>query len=699
MGSQTLSSTGPEYPAAHILGVALEVRQKVYNYILTNIHEEARSWEKSPKSSYDGLRWTCKQLYYETTRSIFLHRVSKQQLSDVISIPINKVNVHKLRSLYLRVDLAFGIQGCYDLAGFLNRFQLSLQELHLIFSGKDASGIQTGFRGCGDRSHQTICFQEELFERHQEIEKKLLVLRQIPTLRNLGILRIENMNIAIPRPALLANKPYLQALSVTCDPRSQVTDIPRVARRNSQLFAGLLMPVRPFPPVAALTLDANAVFSIEALVNNVAKSLRHLSWIIPGPEHHTHLQNDLTSFYNITERLMQTLWRIPQLEALRLCINPSRGPTYPMWCRRNTAPVTESLHKYLPHFKALKHLEIHESGNNEYYYNGLINDLPRSLRRLYLCSRTIPAARLADLVQRRYFHGEDDNEYSYGANVVPIDNDFAFYNTLEYQRGSCLLSETSEAGWIRVNSRGFVEYFTQEELDSAETPTDGVLLVHRDVGTIDDSFNETGIVGEYYDRFDKIPLYAGKLGFITFEYNVQAEVGESRGRLDNRQYDDCYMESDRTRILKLNGRLLDREHNMHLAISRAANAEQAVAGSFDRRHGTFEDERNSQWPDIRQALLHPCRKTRHPFTTKQFVDELEQCFDDPMTWYFGNEVAAEEVFKKEPVAKHDGQRIKATIEEVPVSSGCHWMSPDYEVPPVGSFPLPPLPRDWKDDMQ
>jgi len=538
-----------------------------------------------------------------------------------------------------------------------------------------------------------------LFERHQEIEKKLLVLRQIPTLRNLGILRIENMNIAIPRPALLANKPYLQALSATCDSRSQVTNVPLVAKRNPQLFTGLLMPVRYFPPVAALTLDANAVFAIEALVNNVAKSLRHLSWTIPGPEHHTHLQNELTSFYDITERLMQTLWRVPQLETLRLCIDAGRIPAFPEWFHVNTRSVTESLHKYLPQFHALKHLEIHEVGNNEYYCRDLIYDLPKSLRRLYLGSRTISTTRLVDSIKKRYLYRGDPNDGWLCATVMPIYNTFAFDDVLEYQRGSCLLNETLEAGWVRVNSRGFVEYFTTEEVKSLEITKDAALLIQRRLATTDDYPDQPDLVGESCCRNDRIPLKTGNLGFIAFEYNVQVAPEGFEDQVDDRQYDVPREESDRTQIFKMNGRLLDREHNMHLAVFEPAGAEIAVKPeSSERGYSNVEDERNSQWPDIRQALLHPSRNRRHPSTTKQFVDELEQCFDNPMTWYFGNEDAAEEVFKKEPVAKHNGQRTKPTIEEVPVSSSCQWMSPDYEVPPVGSFPLPPLPRDWKDDM-
>lgn len=191
------------YPDAHLLGIALELRQKIYAYILTDIHSEPRDWEKVPTSSYDGLRYVCKQLCLEIKDSVFAHLIPKVSLDVVSKLSVNKTNVHKFRSLYLEMGLDFAEWWYFDLSRLLNQFQLSLQELHLIFTGLDELGGKTGLVDCGNHQRARVYPMLPLSKKGQGAEKKLKMLRHIVDLRNLTVLQIKNLNFAIPAAIVL----------------------------------------------------------------------------------------------------------------------------------------------------------------------------------------------------------------------------------------------------------------------------------------------------------------------------------------------------------------------------------------------------------------------------------------------------------------------------------------------------------------
>lgn len=683
--------------SCHLLSLPLESRLNVYAHILADIQNERRPWQAAPRSSYDGVRNVCKQLWHETNMFVFQNRITSQGLSVFSNMYINKTTVLNLRSLYLQIPLNLPHRYFLCLAQSLNRFQLSLQELHLIFVGPDLFGDDCYVYGCGNHDIWNVDSSDLLRNGDQEITKRYILLGQLPNLQALRILQIKNMHCPVLKGAIFLNKPYLQALSVSCDPRSGTDEVIDLARRKPATFRGLLGKVYTIPPIRVLHLDANAALPVEEIINSVASTLQHFSWRVPSLDHHPQLDNQVRSFYGMTSRLMQTLWRVPNLETLRMCISMRNLPLNSERYRRDMALAVEGLTNYLFQCPTLKHFELHQAGLDEFHRDDLIRSLPHGLQRLYLSDVTIPAARLVELVRTPYFDSGGDGEMETGQHLLPSYADIWTEEGDVCERGSRLLDHCLVASTIVVNGHGFVEYLTPDEANIGGLETSDTLICLRSTNASKDFLDSVSMLGEARCRQDYIPLNTGKIGFITFEYD-DAHKEEDDTMVDP-QFD--IEESERTKIFKLNGMLLDREHNLHLAHTQDLDGAQCIAPKLTPDAGNqAESAFRSEHSAISQGLYTAAQLRHNDWFVKKMVQELDQCLDARLDWYFGNEDEAEEVFQKEVAADLDKVKQKSILVEVEVtrSSKCQWMSPDYDVPPVGSFPMPPLPHDWKDDL-
>lgn len=689
--SQTLTVLHT-YPDAHLLGIPTETRLCIYQYILTDIQAERRNWNGTPLTSYDGMRLACKQLYLETVDTVFLNFVTTQRASRLLLVPVNKNTFETMRSLYVEINLRNDHEFFCKFANVLERFQLSLQELHMFFFGQDSHGVETNNRGCAKilEWHNTG-FEADLAESGQEIAKKLTLMRQLLVLRNLRLLHIHNANIPVIKGAIMINKHYLQALSIICDSRSQSHGFQQWLRYNRELFTGLLIPTRNFPPIHALELDANAIVPVEAVVNNLAPTLRHFSWRVPNFEFQKQCFDKPThSFYSITERLMQTLsWRAPNLRTLRLCVQMRNLPVRNEKYQQDMGLVTSGFLRYLPRCSALKHLEIHQTGADYFFRCQLIDSLPHGLQRLYISDITISTEQLVEQVRTNYLKlCCRDEDHHYGA----IDLSDRSY------RASDHIIDIPEVSCVAVNSHGYVSYLTAQEAVESKVSRKDVIHLQRLTEKDEGYLNDYDMLGEDEMRQDRISLNTGKLGFINFQYDATTWGDE-----DELQYE----ESDTTRIFRLNGLLLDREHNLHLADFEHPQASYGIPPKqiecFDKsnQYPQSQDEETgdySRWPGIHLALHTSSHSTRNELFIEQTNKELEKCFEERSHWYFGNEEQAERVFKSEPAAKFEDQKKKPMVTEIVIypSKKCEWACPNPTVPPVGSFPMPKVPSDWKD---
>lgn len=678
------------YPDAHLLSVALEIRQKIYANILTDIHGEARNWERISESSYDGLRLACKQLYNETCEHVFAFQAKKQSFGAITTLSVNRTNVHKFRSLFLEVGLNFDNGLYFDLGRFLNQFELSLQELHLIFTGRDELGEETGVKRCANRQLHAQSLLRPLKVNGQGIEKKLKIIRRINDLRNLSVLHISNLNFAVPARALLINKDQLRALKVTCDARSKLIDLMVIARRRPDLFRSILTQSAKLPSLEALSLDANAIQPVEHLTNEiVAADLRQLSWRVPSMGYHNELDTaagPTKNFLVTTSSLIRMLPRLPLLESLRLCINIRDNDVNPdHWCGDRHIPA-DALQEYLPQCHVLKHFEIHALGIEALYTHNLMTFLPHNVARLYLTDDTTSISQLVRMVEERYFGVRDVDEFC-GFGVAALADEM-YDSHPDYSQAAVKGQEIIEnlvlAPYMTclAPNQWSCEYLTAEEMSTLETSQGKRIVVERSMEADNEYTSMYGsMIGEGMSREDCIPLNEGKLGFVTYEYDYGTTS-----------------EADHLDLLRLNAKLLDREYNLHLARDGLEGTSPKVKTFTD-----IEPEETGTWAEkevIALGLHDLAWKAPEYKRMQQVIEEQEGCFDQGEDWYFGRELEAEAVFRDEAVAKRKELPKKPVLLDVEVehSTRCRWMSPDHVVPPVGALPLPKLPRNWKDDL-
>jgi len=313
---------------------------------------------------------------------------------------------------------------------------------------------------------------------------------------------------------------------------------------------------------------------------------------------------------------------------------------------------------------------------------------------------------LVDQVRQRYFLSHEYTKDSRSAVLcdrLMCDD----YNRLCKPRIESLpLHELSNASFICVTEQGLVQYLSSEKTGMSNNGTR--ILLERSFSGDSDYLDDAFMIGESCFRRDEIPLSTGNLGFITFEYD-DSTLPEDCDVID--LGDSGYPGLHRSNIFRLNGQLLDREHNLHLAYDQAVAIDYGikpprVCKDSGRETGLAETETHSRHALIYAAIYDNADLAPKTHLVQQNLKDLEDCPQrdskkirhDSMAWYFGNEDQAMEVFELEPVAKADNQRQKPMIMdvEVPTSARCRWMCPDFEVPPVGSFPKPTIPSDWKD---
>lgn len=165
-------------------------------------------------------------------------------------------------------------------------------------------------------------------------------------------------------------------------------------------------------------------------------------------------------------------------------------------------------------------------------------------------------------------------------------------------------------------------------------------------GPVDEEEQHHTIVGEGLSRKDFIRMNTGRLGFLGYEYD---------GSLSTKQ---------KFRLLKLNGLLLDRELNKHLA---------PLHGKHIPARGLREVKNDEQIDEMfSKAGTKLYKPTYGEVQTNISELRMSGFKEDPE--YFGTEMDAEQVFAAERVANHsDLAERKYPVEIVAVKED-HWMS-------------------------
>lgn len=655
---------------ACLLKIPLELRHKIYAVIAKSIQNKPCTFEGNPGSAYDGLRLACRQLHDETQASLFTFGFTAYQLNRVFDLRANRTNFEGLRSVALEIPLESVPQVYQRTKAFLICMQLSLQELRIFFVGKDKHGNRTSFDGCGKkRALHSANDIPLLMDQGQDFEQQWDLLRHLAVLRNLRVLQIENANLPLIASMVLNNKPDLKALSITSDPRSVPSSLSRMSRSTvMRLFRNIAVKTNIFPKVEVISLCANSLSNIEGAINRVSPSLRHFSWRIPNPSLQPYSQQEC--LYAVTGRLMHSLsWRAPELDTLRLCASMREDQmNEAKW--REIRRFEEELGYRLPSFPALKNLEIHYRGGDGYLRHDLIERLPPTLSRLYISDDLVSVTELIVQIRKRYFTYADAGEDSFGAGTMPSTP-------------------------ARARGYPFNKFYNATPVDCDNDSDNGYL------GQVEVAESRISC-GELRNRNDDIPLSGGALGFVNFEYSCS--------KTDGVRASDPDAESATIKIIRLNGQLLDREHNFHLTDTQSPTAPYGIKCTqkeeSEWRPSKYPDETSTgtRYTSSIYAGLYDMEELRpSAHVVEKIKQDIALCLEKTgayWEWYFGNEQEAMSVFDKEPVAKLEDQKLKPELVEVevPECSRCRWACPEFGLPPVSSFPVPVLPVDWRDHI-
>ena len=453
-----------KYQSHHLLSLPYEVRERVWRLIFQTI-AQSPIYELSlkPYTSYDGLSLTCRQINLETSNLWPLLFVTSNRVGKFLSQPVSKFNFIMMQRLSLELPFNLDRNLMTKLAQVLADASTGsrLQDLQIFFIGADAYGTTTYVHGCGMVMATSDSFKRKLPIDGQIAEDRV---RLLLALKNLGALRslvLENCQLPLFEQAILANKPKLERLHISTDPRTTLHRQLIVA--NPRLHFPL---VRIFPPVKELDISANAINAAAAVITGMAPTLQKLSWIIPDPSRQ--VGSCGRTWFSDTYMLLQNLqMRAPNLHTLRIC---TEGTIYEGGDQYGH--LIGAFHVFLPSQRSLKSFEFHATSRSQWFGGEVIEALPNTLSRAYLSDNLMPVSDLVRKIKERYLSvgsGEESENAAFDARVI-IDNKH-----------------------------------------------------HR---LVQDSYTK------------------GNLSFVTFEYSDP--------------------EQDR-HLLKLNGRLLDRERNSHLA--------------------------------------------------------------------------------------------------------------------------------------
>ena len=302
-----------------------------------------------------------------------------------------------------------------------------------------------------------------------------------------------------------------------------------------------------------------------------------------------------------------------KLRTLRMCFH---APIYE--AHYSEATIIGGLKQHLPRLTALECLEIHMYSKADFSGAEIIFAIPDSVERLYISDKLISAERLEKLITDRYLWSESTAHKSphRTQQALRIDDNFASTSTAGLQISLV----------VPAPDRNYSGKAKVLDLDT---------------------------IGETRKRTDHVPFRHGNLGFIGYEHEAHEEFCECK---------KCDMA--KLIMLRLNGRLLDRERNSHLAV--------------------FYHDGSQIWPKINPDA-YPSMDTKwredlgEDLTQElERLDEITEAWDaDPNNYhsgYFGMEDEAAGLFTKEVGVTGEELPERKWAEDVAVGAKEHWLS-------------------------
>lgn len=672
-------------PAA-FLRAPEEIRAAIYHAIAQDIEHEELDWQQNRITSYEGLRYACKQIYIETAQQIFYKYITRKQPLTKPRFLRNRSMFRDFRSLQVEFDFGFDDTIWRNFAIVLDRFQLSFQDVGISFVGTDAQENTVRSAGCALLDANN-CEALEVLD--QEVEVKLPILRQLALLRNVKVLRIENLNMPIFAAVFMHNKKYLEALSVRNDPRSILHSFeawPRSKRRS--MIQNFSTPIKQqfVPPIRALEIDLNSTLQAADIVGCLVRTLEHLSWRVPS--NHFQMSSTSTTFKfgdADTFRMMDLLpRRAPHLSTLRLCLQPEDTASQSRsW---NFSEMTTAFQQVLPQLNTLESLEIHwpiASSEFNFFSGGLFKCFPPSLRRLYITDNVMT---VREIFSQAW-------QYGFGTILSRVLDSECYDGT----DSEANLSENTVHKFILISQNSSMPYShhnVASESTGAPNTTTSPMVVRYLSDCIDTNYRHGHLIGADKRRPDYMNCRDNNLTFVTFEFDS----------FDYVEYAGGDQATDATLLLTLNGRLLDKQLNRHLWTSEnnpVSNDYNATGWIGSQDQQALETAEHSLHPSINIKLFEALEMKQSASFEAACIRELSECKamqSDKWDWYFGEEADAMATFDMESVANIDDVQLKSGVALVDVdpAARCRWMCPNARVGSIADFPRPPVPSDWRD---
>lgn len=291
----------------------------------------------------------------------------------------NTHHLHKLRVLTVEIPHNSPTGHFSLFAQLLATKELArLSELGIFGVGPDLYNTKTSSvaHPCGKHDISlTLASMKKLHSMGQGWQRRLDLLNSLQCLSKLTVLTLDNLNMPISHSHILKNKPRLERLRLSADPRSEL----HCDYLNHFGLAIFTLPQwLPAPPIKEVQIDSNAIVSATQVMSRIAPTVEKVDLVIPLNFFQTsEIQFD---FLSQAARIFEHLSNVgKKLQTLKLCVH---GAIYET--STSSATFMGAFKNCVPRFRELKALELHIQSESPWLAQEFLHAVPSNVERLYL---------------------------------------------------------------------------------------------------------------------------------------------------------------------------------------------------------------------------------------------------------------------------------------------------------------------------
>ena len=570
----TVSADKPVNIRPSLDGIPTGLRQQIFRLAEEDGLSTTKDWTSKPATKYDLLKLVSKQFYHDLQDMNWqCNLIRKNQIPYMLNRSFFKDPSHierrirlsplyqRFSSLSIEVPLNASLDTLEKIALALPA--LPLRELKLFFTGSDSYGTPTSLVYCGLRASHS---KGVLPSGGQDFRQRAALVSILSGLINLETLVISNANMPVTYSHVILNKPKLRRLALRWDPRTTVTDEWSSTLSNeganslphSYVGANTKLTAEDMPEhLEELDITANSMAMSSRLTREALHTIKKLTWTVPNVKNQDGglPSRQLNWLAQTAEILLITSMNGPfnGLHTLRICIQQRLVPAERRFTDRDdTGELIYALQNFVGQIVNLKTLELHINIQDQWKDTGLaiVNSIGKDLERLYISEKMVGRQHL------RLVYNLTRQAFKEGA----------------YCRDKMILCKAEEEDKrtdriVAQNELSFLGY---------EFSVDG--MAYRVIETTEDQvqthryehYRPGHADGESYtpSEVDECSIVADQDPFChAFCQDNEHRMIPDTEQLDlqnGRRKRRYTTSNDGIELLRLNGRLLDRERNKHL---------------------------------------------------------------------------------------------------------------------------------------